>query len=137
MEIYTNSSRVSIAPTRAERQAPEEKLHGQTVPESNEERKNIDFRYMSRDDLKVWINEEIKAGNMTLEESRPFMLMTLNLDASTLEPIEGAKLVNFMDMAKNVAEFHRSIGKHDSAEGLDRALDIMKNEQRGALSVIV
>lgn len=74
---------------------------------------------------------------MTLDESRPFMLMTLNLDAQTLEPTKGSEPVNFMEMAKNVAEFHRSIGNNDSADALDRALDIMRNEQRGPLSITV
>lgn len=103
---------------------------------SSAEENNIDFRNMSRDDLKTWINEELKAGNMTLEESTPFMLMTLNLNAETLEPVGGAEPVNFMEMANRVAEFHRSIGNNESADGLERALEIMQKNQRGPLSVL-
>ena len=134
---YSVSTRAQLTQTDLAPQASTEAEKSTTdTSDSNIQERNIDFRNMSRDDLKTWINEELKAGNMTFDESMPFMLMTLNLDAETLASVNGSEPVNFMDMAKNVAEFHRSIGNKESAEGLERALEIMQKEQRGPLSVI-
>ncbi|RUO27014.1 hypothetical protein CWE09_10070 [Aliidiomarina minuta] len=138
MEINTTSPRVNVLTTNLVDQPSQEAAdHVKHASQSNNQDSNVDFRNMSRDELKVWLNEEIKAGNMTLDESRPFMHMTLNLNAQTLEPGKGSEPVNFMQMAENVAEFHRSIGNNDSADGLDRALQIMHKEQRGPLSVTI
>ena len=139
MDIHSISTRSSVSQPDALAQLST-KLANPGPDESasvgSGQERNIDFRNMSRDDLKAWINEELKAGNMTLEESTPFMLMTLNLNAETLEPVNGSEPVNFMDMANRVAEFHRSIGNSESADGLERALEIMQKNQRGPLSVI-
>ena len=138
MEIHATSPSAN-ALTKSLMDQPSQKTvdHVKHASQSSNEESNVDFRNMSRDDLKEWLNEEIKAGNMTLDESRPFMHMTLNLNAQTLEPTKGSEPVNFMEMAKSVAEFHRSIGNNDSADGFDRALDIMRKEQRGPLSITV
>ncbi|MDP4535738.1 hypothetical protein Q3O60_06030 [Alkalimonas collagenimarina] len=138
MEIHATSPSANVL-TKSLMDQPSQKTvdHVKQAPQSSNEESNVDFRNMSRDDLKEWINDQLQAGNMTLEESVPFMLMTLNLDAQTLEPTKGSEPVNFMEMAKNVAEFHRSIGNNDSADALDRALEIMRKEQRGPLSITV
>ncbi len=138
MEINTTSPNANVmVKSLTEQRSQQPETHVKHASESVRQESNVDFRNMSRDDLKEWINEQLQAGTMTLDESRPFMLMTLNLDAQTLEPTNGSEPVNFMEMAKNVAEFHRSIGNNDSADALDRALDIMSNEQRGPLSITV
>lgn len=138
MEIQATSPSVNILTKNLMGQTSQQPAdHVKHASKSGNEEVNVDFRNMSRDDLKEWINEQIRAGNMTLEESTPFMLMTLNLNAQTLEPTNSSEPVNFMEMAKNVAEFHRSIGNNDSADALDRALEIMRKEQRGPVSITV
>lgn len=45
--------------------------------------KVMDFTHMSRQEMRDWLNQQIRSGAMTLDESSPFMAMTMQLDANS------------------------------------------------------
>ena len=61
-----------------------------------------DFTGMTRQQLFDWMNGQIKSGAMSVDESSPFLGMTLKIDARTMQPVDMATdttPVNFMDRA--------------------------------------
>ena len=44
--------------------------------------KQTDFTNMTHQELRDWANEQIRNGNMSLDESRPFMAMSMHIPVS-------------------------------------------------------
>jgi hypothetical protein len=62
-----------------------------------------DFTGMTRQQLFDWMNGQIRSGAMSLDESTPFLGMTLKIDAQTMQPVDMASdttPIDFMDRAK-------------------------------------
>lgn len=41
--------------------------------------RQIDFTSMTRQEMRDWVNAQIRSGEMSLDESRPFMAMTMKI----------------------------------------------------------
>ena len=88
---------------------------------------------MTRREMREWMNAEIKRGAMDLDESTPFLFMTLDLPVSS-DPVvaEAARErwldehVNFVDAAQRGLDAARS--RHDSknAHVMESAIAIMR-----------
>lgn len=92
-----------------------------------------DFHSMTRQDLRDWMNGEIRAGRMTLDESTPFVSMTLaipvNGDWDALDQTMRTERVDFFALTKAGIEGARW-RKDDEAEALlEGALQIMQRYQ--------
>lgn len=44
--------------------------------------KRADFTSMTRQEMRDWVNTQIRSGDMSLDDSRPFMAMTMKIPAS-------------------------------------------------------
>ena len=98
----------------------------------------LDFTSMTRKDLMDWVNEKITSGEMTFDESSPFLAMTLKISAVTNEPVDMAtdiSRINFIEKA--FAGIERAILDNDleTAESLKYARDLMLMNQGKDLGV--
>ena len=91
-----------------------------------------DFTGMTRQQLFDWMNDQIRSGKMSLDESTSFLGMTLKIDTQTMQPVDMANdstLVNFMDKAKQGIAGALSRGDQDGAARLQAALGMMQRYQ--------
>ncbi|MBS1188172.1 MAG: hypothetical protein H6R04_2190 [Burkholderiaceae bacterium] len=88
-----------------------------------------DFTSMTRKDLIGWMNGQIRAGKMSLDESTPFVAlgMSIPVNGNSLEdsyaPFER---LNFIEIASRGLE--GALSRHDDsgAKALQNALDMMQ-----------
>ena len=88
-----------------------------------------DFTGMTRQQLFDWMNGQIKSGAMSVDESSPFLGMTLKIDARTMQPVDMATdttPVNFMDRATGGIAGALSRGDQEGAARLQAALETMQ-----------
>jgi len=98
----------------------------------------LDFTSMTRKDLMDWVNEKITSGEMTFDESSPFLAMTLKISAVTNEPVDMATDTSRIDfIEKAFAGIERAILDNDleTAESLKYARDLMLMNQGKDLGV--
>jgi hypothetical protein len=90
-----------------------------------------DFTGMTRQ-LSDWMNDQIRSGAMSLDESTAFLGMTLRIDAQTMQPVDMASdttPVDFVDKAKQGIAGALSRGDRDGAAQLQTALATMQRYQ--------
>ncbi|MDZ7872572.1 MAG: hypothetical protein U5N27_05015 [Rhizobium sp.] len=83
---------------------------------------------MTRQDLFDWMNGELRSGDMSFDESSPFLGMTLKISAATGEPVDMAtdmSRIDFAEKARQGIEFYQSHFDYASADALQAALDRM------------
>lgn len=91
-----------------------------------------DFTGMTRQQLFDWMNSQIKSGAMSLDQSTPFLGMTVKIDTRTMQPVDmasDATPVNFMERARGGIAGALSRGDQDSAARLQAALETMQRYQ--------
>lgn len=105
----------------------------QTVFPSNSA--TVDFTNMSRQDLRDWSNEQIKSGKMTLDDASPFMFMSLDIPVSGDYNLNLNKKVDFFSIVENGLDGAKSNHDLTSLELLEKALNIMKNNQKNNVDI--
>lgn len=91
-----------------------------------------DFTGMTRQQLFDWMNNQIRSGAMSLDDSTSFLGMVLKVDAATGQPVDMAAdstLVNFVDRATQGIAGALSRGDQDGAARLQAALAAMQRYQ--------
>ena len=91
-----------------------------------------DFTSMTRQELRDWVNEEIRSGRMTVEISSPFITMTLQFDGFGIPADLTSERVDFLDMARRGIEAAHYFNDPEGAERYQAALDIMLARQEEA-----
>lgn len=91
-----------------------------------------DFTAMTRDEMREWVNEEIRAGRMTVDVSSPFITMTLQFDGFGAPADAASERVDFLDMARRGIESAQYFNNPEGAERFQAALDIMLARQEEA-----
>jgi hypothetical protein len=89
----------------------------------------LDFTSATRQEIFDWMNGEIRAGRMTLDESTPFLGMTLKMSAATFEPVDMAtdsERINYIEKAKLGIEWAQSHGLRDEVARLRQAVSTMQ-----------
>lgn len=100
--------------------------------------KQADFTSMTRQEMFDWMNEQIRSGKMSLEESLPFLGMTMKISAATGQAIDmatDATRINFIEKARLGIEGARSRYDPDSAQRLQAAIEVMRRQQGQALGI--
>lgn len=95
-----------------------------------------DFASMTRREMTDWMNEQIRTGKMSLDESAPFMGMTMKISVERGQPADMATdttRINFIEKARLGIEGARSIDDQKLAERLQRAMDTMHRSQGQAI----
>lgn len=91
-----------------------------------------DFTGMTRQQMFGWMNNQIRSGAMSLDDSTSFLGMVLKVDAATGQPVGMASdstLVNFIDRATQGIAGALSRGDQDGAARLQAALAAMQRHQ--------
>ncbi|WP_337170967.1 hypothetical protein [Gemmatimonas aurantiaca] len=95
--------------------------------------RRADFTDMTRQDLREWVNAQIRSGQMTLDESTPFVGMTIALpvngDFAAAERAMREDRVDFLALTR--AGIEGAYWRHDdqAAARLESALQIMQRAQ--------
>lgn len=95
--------------------------------------RRADFTDMTRQDLREWVNAQIRSGQMTLDESTPFVGMTIALpvngDFAAAERAMREDRVDFLALTR--AGIKGAYWRHDdqAAARLESALQIMQRAQ--------
>ena len=88
----------------------------------------VNFTDLTRWELRDWVNTEIKLGYMTVEESMPFMAMTVKISAETGQPVDietDKERCDFIAMAQGGVEGALERGDLAVADRLRAALKMM------------
>ncbi|RFA30811.1 hypothetical protein CAI21_04725 [Alkalilimnicola ehrlichii] len=90
-----------------------------------------DFSHMTRQELRDWMNEQIRSGSMSLDQSSSLVAMTAAISVGPEgAAVDNARIqnerVNFFDIAQNGLDFYLSRGDLNAAEKVREAIDIMK-----------
>ncbi|MBC8792461.1 MAG: hypothetical protein C6Y20_12750 [Tagaea sp. CACIAM 22H2] len=96
--------------------------------------RKLDFTSMTRKELLDWVNGEIKGGRMTLDESTPFVGMTIKISAYTKQPVDidtDATRYDFTDIAAKGVDGARSFGNEKLAQALEWSIEAMRRAQGG------
>ena len=91
-----------------------------------------DFTAMTRQELRDWVNDEIRAGRMTVEESAPFLPLTFRMDETgTCEIPAETDAQRFDFLAKTRSNIDAALSMNDNhfAERLRFVLDYMQSRQ--------
>ena len=87
----------------------------------------VGFTDMTRQEMRDWVNNQIRSGEMSVDESRPFMFMTIQgVGESDLQVADDNTHYNFMQMAED--GLNAALQRRDSmtAELLKAALAKMQ-----------
>lgn len=98
--------------------------------------RSADFTSVTRQEMTDWMNEQIRTGKMSLDESAPFMGMTMKISVETGQPVDMATdttRINFIEKARLGIEGARSLNDQKLAERLQRAMDKMHRSQGPAI----
>jgi hypothetical protein len=93
----------------------------------------VDFTSMTRQEMRDWVNDQISSGKMSLDDSTPFMAMTLKISAQGTQLADSATdftRINFMETARLGIEGALSRNDQEGAKQLQAALALMQ-EFRG------
>lgn len=100
--------------------------------------KQVDFTNMTRQEMRDWTNNQIRSGQMSLDESMPFMAMTMKLPVGGGAEIPAEtdnERIDFMQRARQGLEGAQSRRDARAAERLEIALSIMLKNQGQTIGV--
>ena len=100
--------------------------------------KQADFNSMTRKEMSDWMNNQIRSGKMSLDESSPFLGMSLKISVATGQPVDLATdtaRINFVEKARLGIEGARSNNDPDLAKMLQAAIEVMRRYQGQPLGV--
>lgn len=90
--------------------------------------KQADFTSMTRQEMFDWANDQIRSGKMSLDESTPFLGMTMKISVASGQPVDMATdttRTNFIEKARLGVEDAVSRNDPDLAKRLRVAIEIM------------
>lgn len=101
--------------------------------------RKADFSSMTRQDMRSWLNDQIRSGKMSLDESSPFMAMTMKM------PVAGgigespaatdSDKINFVERVRAGIDGAKSRGDITSTKMLEAALLVMSRSQGQAVGI--
>lgn len=100
--------------------------------------RQLDFSNMRRQELFDWMNDQLRTGKMSFDESSSFLGMTLKISVDTGQPVDMAtdsSRINFIEKARLGLEAALLRKDAESARSLQTALDIMQREQGQTIGV--
>ena len=90
-----------------------------------------DFTSMTRQEMQEWSNEQIRSGNMSLDEGLPFMAMTMKIPvgggtAGALQASDDGERVDFTEKVRAGIEGAMSRNDEDTLTMLEKAMETMQ-----------
>lgn len=104
--------------------------------------KQVDFGGMTRQDMRDWVNTQLRSGQMTLEESQPFMAMTMKVPVGggvggELAAESDATRYDFVQKVRDGIQGALSRNDETTLKMLESALSIMQRQQGQAIGVSI
>lgn len=100
--------------------------------------KQMDFTSLTRQEMRDWVNARIRGGEMSLDESRPFMAMTMKIPAegaAVAEVESDGKRHDFAQLAREGIQGALSRGDEATLKMLQSAMSIMQSQQGRAIGI--
>jgi hypothetical protein len=102
--------------------------------------KQVNFTSMTRQEMRDWVNTQIRNGEMSLDDSRPFMAMTMKMPVNGgfggELAMEGDTVrYDFIQKARDGIQGALSRNDKVSLKMLESAISIMQDKQGQAISV--
>ncbi|MBP2462362.1 MULTISPECIES: hypothetical protein [unclassified Rhizobium] len=99
-----------------------------------EDAEQTDFTSMTRQEMQDWSNEQIRSGNMSLDEGLPFMAMTMKIPvdggtAGELHASADGERVDFTEKVRVGIEGAISRNDEDALSMLEKAMETMQQYQ--------
>jgi len=99
-----------------------------------EDAEQTDFTSMTRQEMQDWSNEQIRNGNMSLDEGLPFMAMTMKIPvgggtAGALQASDDGERVDFTEKVRAGIEGAISRNDEDALKMLEKAMETMQQYQ--------
>ncbi len=96
-----------------------------------EDAEQTDFASMTRQEMQEWSNEQIRSGNMSLDEGLPFMAMTMKIPvdggtAGELQASDDGERVDFTEKVRAGIEGAISRNDEDTLTMLEKAMETMQ-----------
>jgi len=94
----------------------------------NNSAKQPDFTHMTRQEMRDWVNEQLRSGKMTIDESSPFVAMIIKISAITGREIPAesdTERQNFIQNAKDGLQYALSNHNETTAKLLASTLSKM------------
>lgn len=98
----------------------------------------INFNSMTRQEMRDWVNGQIRSGKMSLDESSPLMAMTMQISVATGQPTDSATdttPIDFVEKARQGVEGALSRNDAEAAKRLQLAIEIMLKRQGEVIGV--
>lgn len=137
MKIHTGTSHL-YSSQRTQTTATAPATPTATTSQASSDIRQADFTSMTRQELFDWMNDQLRNGKMSFEESLPFRGMTLKISAKTGQPVDMAtdtSRINFIEKAQLGLEAALLRNDAEDAKRLQMALEIMQREQGQAIGV--
>ncbi len=102
--------------------------------------KQADFTSMTRQEMRDWMNTRIRSGEMSLDESRPLMAMTMKIpvagtSGAGLEAESDGKRYDFMQIVRDGMRGALSRNDDVTLDMLKSAMSTMLNHQGQTIGV--
>lgn len=102
--------------------------------------KQADFSDMTGQQLLAWANDKIKSGEISLDDSRAFMAMTIKIpvngaSAGALQAIHSNERVDFMQKVRDGINGALERNDKETLKMLDTALSVMQQYQGQTIGV--
>ena len=99
-----------------------------------EDAEQTDFTSMTRQEMQEWSNEQIRSGNMSLDDGLPFMAMTMKIPvgggtAGELQASDDGERVDFTEKVRAGIEGAMSRNDEDTRTMLEKAMETMQQYQ--------
>jgi len=96
--------------------------------------KQVNFTRMSRQEMRDWVNTQIRGGQMSLDDSRPFMAMTMRIpvDGGSSGEVPASSDDTFYDFTQKVRDgIQGARSRHDETtlKMLESAMQTMRRYQ--------
>jgi hypothetical protein len=93
-----------------------------------------DFTSMTRQEMQDWSNEQIRSGNMSLDEGLPFMAMTMKIPvgggtAGELQASDDGERLDFTEKVRAGIEGAMSRNDEDMLTMIEKAMETMQQYQ--------
>lgn len=111
-----------------------------TVLNQVNNRKEVDFTSMTRQEMFDWMNNQIRSGEMSLDDSSPFLGMTMKVSVATGEPVNintDPTRINFVEKAQQGIDGAVSRNDLELVEKLQMAIELMQKNQSRKFNGII
>ncbi|WP_332877967.1 hypothetical protein [Massilia sp. S19_KUP03_FR1] len=100
--------------------------------------KPVDFTSMTRQQMQAWSNDQVRSGNMSLDDSRPFMAMAMKVPVRGGTELQAGNDVKRVDFTQTVrAGIEGAISRNDDVtrKMLESALKTMQQYQGDTIGI--